>query len=316
MMFLIPLEGQSTGQIFNREEPPVLLFGDGIGRYLEGPAVSLDGKIYFCDIGTDSHRGTVIWKYDPASNEAIVFRSLSNYAAGLMFDQKERLVICEINGQRVCRIDLKTGLGDIIASSFEGKPFNAPNDLAIDNQGNIYFTDAKIVGNDEMPQSVHGVYRIDTANNIELLIGGYGQPNGIAISPDQKTLYIATWDNVRTPQNFNGAKPKSNGKVISFDLFSDGKTEFRGTLVALGSPADGMTVDADGNIYVALGFQRKLAVYSPSGNKIDEISFPDDWLVTNATYGRGKYNSTLYVTAGKNLYALKTNIVGYELPLE
>jgi gluconolactonase len=233
-----------------------------------------------------------------------------------MFDRNGKLIVCEAKGQKVIRIDKETGLSEILANSFQGNPFNGPNDVTIDEKGNIYFTDSKMLGTDPMPQGVHGVYRIGNDGKLDLMIGGYGKPNGIIISPDQKTLYIATWDNVRTPRGFKGAEPKNGGKLIAFNLLENGGITFKQELVDLGQPADGMTIDMDGNIYITRGFGKRITVFSPSGEIIDELSLPDNWITTNATFGRGNNNSTLYITAGKTLYSTRTKALGYNLPFE
>ena len=310
------LSAQSTGKIFYKDESPKVLFNKGVGNYLEGPTVSEDGEIFFCDIGTPDSIGTVIWRYAPNNGKASVFRSPSNYAAGLMFDRNGKLIVCEFKGQKVIRVDVETGFSEILANSFQGNPFNGPNDVAIDEKGNLYFTDSKVLGTDPMPQGVHGVYRIGYDGKLDLMIGGYGKPNGIILSPDQKILYIATWDNVRTPRNFKGAKPRNGGKLIAFNLLENGGITFKQELADLGRPADGMTIDMDGNIYVTRGFGKKITVFSPSGEIIDELSLPDDWITTNATFGRGDNKSTLYITAGKTLYSIRTKALGYNLPFE
>ena len=88
----------------------------------------------------------------------------------------------------------RTGKSDIIAGLYEGKPFNSPNDLTIDEQGRIYFTDPRYVGHEPVEQPVMGVYRIDTDGSVHLVIADSGKPNGIAVSPDQKTLYVGSND--------------------------------------------------------------------------------------------------------------------------
>ena len=156
---------------------------------------------------------------------------------------------------------------------------------------------------------------IDKEQKLDLMIAGYGKPNGIILSPDNTILYIATWDNVIT-RDFKGAKPNSGGKLISFRLQEDGGITYKQELADLGRPADGMTIDRDGNIYVTRGFGKKITVFSPNGEVIDELPLPDEWITTNATFGRGNNKSTLYITAGKTLYSIKTKAEGYNLPFD
>lgn len=324
-VFLVAATIGKAQPIFIRNEPPKLIFDKGEGFLLEGPAMSKEGILYFSDVIATNISGMkagVIWMYNPETGITKVFRSPSGMACGLMFDQLGRLVVCEADdygGQRVTRTDMQTGLSKIIAGKFEGKRFNAPNDVAIDEKGNIYFTDIKALNDGPMPQPVHGVYKIDTSGNIELIIAYIRKPNGILVSPDQKTLYISTADNISNgniSKSYKGDKPKISGKLLAYDLQEDGSATFRGELVDFGSVyADGMTIDTEGNIYVTLTFSNKLSVFSPNGEKLDEIKLPNG-PVTNVTFGRGKYASTLFITSGKNLYTVQTNKTGYNIPFK
>jgi gluconolactonase len=116
---------------------------------------------------------------------------------GLIFDSEGILIVCEgadFGGRRVTKTDMKTGKSIIIAGLYHGKPFNAPNDLTIDEQGRIYFTHPRYLGMELLDQHVMGVYRIDKDSSIHLVAANVSKPNGIAISPDQKTLYVANCD--------------------------------------------------------------------------------------------------------------------------
>lgn len=310
--------------IFPSETEPQLVFDKGEGFLLEGPTMSPDGMVFFSDIIWTARSGMkagVIWTFNPETKKTTVFRSPSGMANGLMFDHKGRLVVCEgddFGGRRVTRTDLNTGLSEIIAGTFDGKKFNAPNDVVIDEQGNVYFSDLKFGSHEPMTQPVHGIYKIDTSGVISLIIAYVRKPNGLIISPDQKTLYVSTADNLANgivSPDYKGDRPQGSGKLLAFDLSQEGTATFRKELVDFGRIfADGMTIDTEGNIYVALTFSRKLAVFSPEGEKLDELTFPG--MITNLTFGRGDYNSTLFVTGNKRLYMLKTNKNGYNLPFE
>ena len=91
------------------------------------------------------------------------------------------------------KTDMKTGKSVILAGLFNERPFNAPNDLVSDDMGRIYFTDPRYFGRESIEQPVDGVYRIDTDGSVHLIIANAGKPNGITISPDQKTLYVKSW---------------------------------------------------------------------------------------------------------------------------
>ena len=167
------------------------------GGLTEGPAVAPDGSIYFTDIPEGADRGLIV-RYDPATRKTSVFTDDSGKANGLMFDAHGRLVACEGSdqgGRRVSRWDVETGKRTTLADRFEGKRYNAPNDLSIDEQGH-YFTD---------PHAISGTRprELDIRTRLSDRRQRPGQrdprevekPNGIAISPDQHTLYVADTNN-------------------------------------------------------------------------------------------------------------------------
>src|SRR3954447_21326586 len=171
----------------------------------EGVAVAPDGMVYFSDI-TFTHvsrdakqpiEAGHIWKLDPKTGQATVFRSPSGMSNGLKFDADGNLLAAEgadFGGRRVTRTDMKTGKSYIIAGLFEGRPFNSPNDISIDEKGRIYFSDPRYLGHEPIDQPVQAVYRIDTDGSIHRIITDAGKCNGVAVSPDQKTLYVVTND--------------------------------------------------------------------------------------------------------------------------
>src|SRR6476660_3759965 len=175
----------------------------------EGVAVAPDGMVYFSDI-TFTHvsrekkqpiEAGHIWKFDPKTGKATIFRSPSGMSNGLKFDANGDLIAAEgadFGGRRVTRTDMKTGKSYIIAGLFEGKPFNSPNDISIDEKGRIYFSDPRYLGHEPIDQPVQAVYRIDTDGTLHRIITDAGKCNGVAISPDQKTLYVVSNDNGST----------------------------------------------------------------------------------------------------------------------
>ena len=117
--------------------------GFGEAFFTEGPAVAPDGAVYFSDITFTSQSGMQaghIWKYDPKTGKATIFRSPSGMSNGIKFDAQGRMIVAEgadFGGRRVIRTDMKTGKSEIIAGLYEGRPFNAPNDITIDEKGRI-----------------------------------------------------------------------------------------------------------------------------------------------------------------------------------
>jgi len=316
---------------------PEKLF-DGI-TLTEGVAVSPGGMVYFSDI-TFSHASTVengafhaghIWKYNPGSGKTTIFRSPSGMSNGIKFDASGNMIVAQgadYGGRSVIRTDMKTGMSYIIAGLYKGKKLNSPNDITIDNKGRIYFSDPRYLGHETIDQPVAGVYRIDLDGTITRIITDAGKPNGVCVSPDQKTMYVVSNDNggtaieQLTPPAGDGDSaletiPLHKGRMalLAYDLHADGSATFRKELVDY-SPEDGpdgLVCDRDGNLYVAVRAENRpgIVVYSPSGK---ELAYIKTEIPTNVGFGRGKDSNLLYITAGKSLYRIRLNRHGYQLP--
>jgi gluconolactonase len=272
--------------------------------FTEGPAADAAGNVYFTE--TTSAR---IMKYTPGGR-AQTFRENSGGANGLVFDSEWRLIACEGAAKRVTRTDMKSGKIEVIAAGFEGKPFNSPNDVTLDNDGRIYFTDPVPPGAHGIP----GVYRIDRDGKITRILSGPSieWPNGITISPDAKTLYLVEANKIE-----NGAR-----QLKAYDLATDGSVSNQRTFYNFypGRSADGITIDSSGNVYAAAGLMRtrgthetldtKPGVYviSPAGKLLSYTPVLED-TITNVAFG-GPDLKTLYITAGKTLYQMRTEIAG------
>ena len=271
--------------------------------FTEGPTVDRDGSVYFTE--TTSQR---IMKLSP-SGVLSTFRENSNGANGLIFDSQWRLVACEGNRQnpRVTRTDMRTGRIEVLAESFEGKRLNGPNDVTMDGKDRLYFTDpAQPAGG--------AVYRIDPDGSVSriLVAPQIEKPNGIVIAPDDRTLYLI---------EANGAD-KGARMIRAYDLRPDGTVANMRVHHNFypGRSADGMTIDTQGNIWAAAGLHArrgtsetldtKCGVYciSPQGRVLQFIPIPED-TITNCAFG-GPDMKTLYVTAGKTLFRIHTDVVG------
>ncbi len=282
----------------------VQLLFDG-AYFTEGPAVAPDGSVFFSDItvtnATDMEAGH-IWKYDPATGATTIFRSPSGMANGILFADQGRMIVAEgadFGGRRITRTDLTTGKSVIIAGLYEGKAFNAPNDLALDEEGRIYFTDPRYLGHEPVEQPVEGIYRIDPNGTVTLLAGELDKPNGILVSPNQRILYVACVGGTQQA-------------IFAYDLAADGSVSGRKELIDFspGAGPDGMTIDVDGNIYAARSFQpRGIYVYAPDGQQLALIPTPEQ--PTNVTFGRGSGSRTLFITAGRSLYSVEVKKDGY-----
>ena len=284
--------------------------------FTEGPAASLDGKVYFSDITFTSELPNNcgnIFVYDHAKSETYIYRSPSNMSNGMLIDNSNNLIVCEgadTGGRRITKTNLKTGKSTIVASTYNGKPFNSPNDLTIDSKGNIYFTDPRYSGDENLEQPFMGVYRIDTAGSVKLIIDNISMPNGITLSPDEEYLFISCNDESVAENKFDSlyagmfiARYKQNmeGNFIFDTIFA----EFFG-----GYGPDGMTIDSEGNIYAAIRNEDDPAVwvFTPEGETIDWIRLPE--VPSNVCFGKGDYKNILYITAGGSLYKIGTTKKG------
>lgn len=278
----------------------------------EGPTVDREGNVYFTDVLTQR-----IMRFG-ADGILSVYREDSNAANGLLIDPQGRLIACEgstsataqrsgltVGGiPRVTRTDLATGAVEILAESYEGRPLEGPNDVTIDGQGRLYFTD------------FHGaaVYRIDGPGQLARILAAPSieRPNGIQISPDDRTLYLV---------EANGAEGGAR-MIRAYDLLPDGTVRNMRVFYDFypGRSADGLSVDTQGNVYASAGMHRTrqtsetlatqagVYVISPAGRLLRFIPVPEDYITNNA-FG-GPDMKTLYVTAGKTLYRIRTDIPG------
>jgi gluconolactonase len=267
--------------------------------FTEGPAVDRDGNVYFTEMVS-----LRIMKLTP-DGVLSTFRERSNDANGLLIDPENRLIACEgAESQRtgvrvtfkpqITRTDLRTGKVEVLADQYQGKPFVGPNDVTIDGKGRLYFTD--LTGG--------AVYRIDGPGQLARILAApdIQRPNGIQISPDDRRLYLI---------EANGADGGAR-MIRAYDLRPDGTvTNMR---------VHYMSIDTEGNLYASAGMNQlrgtsetldtKTGVYviSPEGKLLRFIPIPEDFITNNA-FG-GPDMKTLYVTAGKTLYKVRTEIAG------
>ena len=259
------------------------------GEFTEGPALAPDGSIFFSDIGN------AIYRYDPKSGKTEPFRKPSGRSNGLMFNQKGELIAAEganTGGSR--RISITSGIqggkdGEVktLSGGYEGKKFNSPNDLAIDSEGNVYFSDPRYVGSEPRELDFEAVFFIKPDGTTTVATRDLQKPNGILVSPDGKHVYVS--DN-------NG---EGNRHLLSFDIEHPGKLTNKKILhdFVTGRGIDGMTLDTAGNIYTTAGTGDKAGIYvfSPSGKQLAMIPTPGD--PTNCVFGGGEDAGTLYITS-------------------
>jgi gluconolactonase len=259
--------------------------------FTEGPAADRDGNVYFTEFTNRR-----ILKF--SEGKLSVWRADSNGANGLVIDAQNRLVACE--SDRVTRTDLASGVVEVLAHG----GLQAPNDVTLDGKGRLYFTDMRGAA----------VYRIDAPGQFTKILGRpeIEVPNGIQVSPDDKTLYL-----VEANQAKGGAR-----MIRAYELRPDGSV---GTMRVHynfypGRSADGLSIDERGNLYAAAGLNRTrgtsetldtragIHVISPEGKLLRVIPVPED-LLTNCAFG-GPDRKTLYITAGKTLFRTRVDVPG------
>jgi sugar lactone lactonase YvrE len=268
------------------------------GEFTEGPAEAPDGSIYFSDIGNR------IVRFDPRTNETSTFRDPSGRSNGLKFDARGRLLTCEganTGGNRRVSITEKDGTVRTLADKFDGRRFNSPNDLCLDAKGRVYFSDPRYVGDEKRELEHESVYRIDPDAKVTRVVSDVKKPNGLVISPDGKTLYVAE----------SGGDPGAPRQLLAYPLNADGTVGPRKVLhdFGKGRGIDGMTVTTEGMIVATAGSGAAGGIYffSPEGVRLGFLATPED--PNNCCFARPD-RKTLYITAGKSLYRIQLTVAG------
>jgi len=262
------------------------------GKFTEGPVVDREGNLFFSDGGNDR-----IMRYG-ADGKLSVFRQPCGRANGLTIDREGRLLMCQssgpMGGRKVTRLE-KDGSETTLADSFDGQPLNAPNDLCVDSQGRVFFSDPAGLGTDNTGTK-SSVYRIDAPGKLVRIIDNLGKPNGIVLTPDGRTLYVSD----RGSQKLHRYKVDEKGDVKADGIVYDFAPD-RGI--------DGMRLDVRGNIWAAAGQDKTtgLFVVSPEGKLLLHQPMPE--FSTNLCFG-GPDGTTIYFTATMSVYRLKAKVAG------
>ena len=292
------------------------------GGFTEGAAAGPDGCIYFSDFAQPFNSGPArVMKFEPKSKAISVHCSDSGMANGLMFTRDGRLIACcasPLGGHRALVEVLATGKVVPIVSTFQGKRFNSPNDLVIDSKGRIYFSDPKYVGPEQMELDSFNVYRLDPDGSLHVATSEIEKPNGVMLSPDGETLYVAETNNGSATADLDKTPAKPGRMTLNaFAVSDDGTLSGRRVLHDFGKETgvDGMTVDSNGNIYAAVRSASRfgIVVFNSAGRELAYFQTPI--VPTNCVFGRGDQQSTLYVTAGSGLYRIQLNSRGHHSAL-
>lgn len=264
--------------------------------FTEGPAADRDGNVYFSDIPNER-----IHKAD-LQGKLSIFREKSNHANGLMFNAKGELVACEMDGA-IAVLGADGQSRKVLTGEYEGKRFNAPNDLVVDRAGGVYFTDPTFRAPMPLPQGKAAVYYTTADGKVTRLLDDLPNPNGVILSPDEKSLYVIPSGQAEMmvyPVERPGVIGK--GKVFCTLKQAEGQK---------GRGGDGLTIDSKGNLYITSGLG--LQVFDPSGKELGLLKFPEQ--PANVTFGGADFK-TLYVTARTSLYTLPMNVKGHRFASE
>ncbi|QDT56937.1 Gluconolactonase precursor [Caulifigura coniformis] len=311
----VPLNAADAAAVFPDGAKLELLWSDG--EFTEGVASSPQGDIYFSDIAGKTP-GRIL-KFDPKTKTTTVHCADSKKSNGLTFDLQGRLIACcgAAGGiQSVCEV-LDSGELKPLVSEFEGKRLNAPNDLDIHPRGWIYFSDPRYGGPEPIEIDHLSVYRFDPrTGDVVRVTRDITKPNGVALSPDASTLYVAETDNgfPEVPGAGSGGG-KVHMTLNAFPVDRHGNLGERRILKDFGKETgvDGLTVDSEGRIFAAVRAESRfgIGVYDSTGRELAFLKTPE--VPTNCGFGRGDDGSTLYITAGKSLYRIPTESRGWFL---
>ncbi len=268
------------------------------GRWMEGPAWDPGRRMLIC---SDVKRNTML-RIDGA--RVSVFRAPSNNANGNGFDARGRLITCEHRTRRVVRQEAD-GRMTVLADRYRGKRLNSPNDLAVAADGAVWFTDP-IYGitvpdegiRAEPEQPGRFVYRIDPSGSLTVVEGEMDQPNGIAFSPDSRTLYIS--------ETGGALKPDGPREILAFDVVDGVRLARRRVFARLdkGIP-DGLAVDRAGRVYA--GIAEGVGIWSPGGERLGTIPTPKP--CANIAFG-GRDGRTLFACATDSVHAITLRVAG------
>lgn len=253
-------------------------------KFTEGPVwIPAENKVIFSDIPNSM---LMQWSEKDGLKP---FRKVEQ-ANGNLLDAKGLLLSCQHAGRNVIRTEADGSI-TVLTDKYEGKKFNSPNDLAVHSDGSIWFTDPSY-GLRGKKGEINGkwVFRLDPkTKNVDVIYQDFDMPNGIAFSPDEQHVYIADSGRV--------------GKIRAFKV--DGKTIDKKPVFELDIRCDGMCLDTEGNIYTTAA--GGIHIFDKTGKKIGLIEVPEK--PANVCFG-GKDFDTLYITARKSLYSVKTKKKG------
>ena len=255
-----------------------------------------DGYLVFSDVPNNR-----VLKFDPSTGKTSVFREPSHYSNGNNVDNSGRLVTCEHQRNAVVRLEHSGELRTLV-DRFEGSRLNSPNDLCIKSDGSIWFTDPPygILSDREgdprdSEQPGNYVYRLDPeSGEVSVVVDELDRPNGIAFSPDERTLYVADTG--------------SNRYLAEFQVNDDGRSVSNMRVFAVVRPGapDGFRTDSVGNVWTSA--HDGVHCYNAEGVLLGKILVPEQ-RTANCAFG-GDDMTTLFITSDTSLYSVQLAVVG------
>jgi gluconolactonase len=262
-------------------------------NFLEGPVWFAElGALFFSDMNFGAPNPSPlngpqarIHKLTPPSTFEVFLDNGSTNGLGMSLDGD--LIACTHDTRSVSIIDLATKARTTVADRYMDRRLNSPNDVVVRSDGNVYFSDPdwQLSQSSELPMAV---YRVSPSGQVSL-VDMLQKPNGVALSPDESTLYVGAID----------------GRVRRYAVSADGSTGPASDFANVSGP-DGMGVDCAGNLYVTGG--AGVDVFSPAGQKLGTIGGVNS--ATNVAFG-GPERKTLYITGGNSLYSIDLAVPGY-----
>ena len=261
--------------------------------FTEGPLWHPDGFYYFVDV-----RKSMFYRLTPGGKPEVL-RENTGEGNGTTFDLQGRLIMCEGGNRRVTRTGAD-GKIEVLCDRYEGKRLNRPNDVVCRSDGSIYFTDTGLrvpLAERELPYAA--IYRVDPSGAVSML-ADFEYPNGLAFSPDERTLYVA---NTRWAQYIHALEIGADGAMVRRRIFADMSSDETD-----GVP-DGMKVDVQGRVYCT--GPGGTWVFAPDGARLGIIRTPE--VPANLAFG-GPDLRTLFFTARTSVYSLRVKVPGQPHP--
>jgi gluconolactonase len=289
-------------------------------NFTEGPKW-MNGKVYFSNMYFDQD-----WNADPKKSTTVELDPSGSYknitegkmqTNGLYPYKNGNLIVCDMMGHRIVEMTTKGQVFRVLADKYDGKPIDGPNDIVTDAKGGFYFTDPQFTMEAEKFQPGRAVYYMSPAGKITRLTepNEFAMPNGIVLSPDGKTLYI---NNCYDDESWYPVSSEKDNFVWAYDVNNDGTITKGRTFAKLhltgnvldrkgkSSGADGMTIDKNGNLYVATYYG--VQIFNPEGVFVGMINLPS--FPVSLCFGDTDMK-TLYIVSYSKVYKIRTNMEGF-----